>query len=191
MQWWLWRWQYLIPPSWFFFHVDWVIIPALNRNGFSFWKTYLIAIVIGTIELFVQYYFFNWFREEVVLKTLKKKASEDGLIKEGVELVQQIRIQPYGISNHIRNYCFKVYTSATNPENKTVKKIKKGGYGIMFVLGIEPLTGGRLFGVIQCGAIGWRNGLYPLIVGNALRMLGIVKIWGYILSLWDYTLASL
>jgi len=175
----------MLPPSWVIFHVDWVIIPALNRSGFSFWETYFIAITIGTAELCVQYYFFNWFRRKVVLKTLKEKAAQDGLIKEGVEIAKQVRNQPYGISGRIRNYCLKVYASATDPNNKTVKRIKKGGYGFMFLLGIEPLTGGRLFGVIQCGAIGWRSGLYPLMMGNALRMLGIVTIWNFLLSIWD------
>lgn len=185
-----WHWQYLIPPFWVICHVDWVIIPALNRNGFSFWETYFMAVTLSSIELFVQYYFFNWFRKEVVLETLKKKAAQDGLIKESVELVEQIRTQPYGISGRIRNYCSKIYASATDPNNKTAKRIKKSGYGMMFILGIEPLTGGRLLGVIQCGAIGWRSGLYPLIIGNALRMAGIVKIWEYISSLCDYALAS-
>ncbi len=184
-------WQYLIPVVLFACHVDLVIIPALETNGFSFWETYLIAMPLGTVELLVQYYFFNWFRNEIVLKALKKKTSQDGLIKEGIELVQQVRNQPYGISGRIKNYCFKVYASATDPNNKTVKRIKKGGYGFMFLLGIEPLTGGRLFGVIQCGTIGWQKGLYPLIAGNALRMVGIVKVWGFLLSLWNNFFALL
>lgn len=185
------HWQYLIPIALLICQVDLIIIPTLQTNGFSFWETYFIAMPLSTVELLVQYYFFNWFRNEVVLKVLKKKASQDGLIKEGVELVRRVQSQPYGMSGHIRNYCFKVYASATDPNNKTIKRIKNGGYGVMLMLGIEPLTGGRLLGVIQCGAIGWWAGLYPLIIGNALRMLGIVKIWVYILSLWNNVFALL
>ena len=137
---------------------------------------------LGTAELFIQYYFFNWFRKKVVLKALKKKATKEGLVKEAVEIVQEVRQKPYGISTKIRDYCFRVYASATDPKNKTVKKIRRGGHGVMFLLGIEPYTGGRLIGVINCGAIGWKKGLVSLSLGNAIRMTGIVAVWDYILS---------
>ncbi len=177
------RWQYLIPIFLIICQVDLLIIPALRKTGFSFWETYFIAMPIGTIDLFIQYYFFSWFRKEVVLRALKKKAAQEGLVKEGVELVQQVRRQNHGVSTSIRDYCFKVYASATDRSNKTVKKIKRGGHVAMLILGLEPwIYGGRLLGVVNCSAIGWKSGLYSLALGNAIRMAGIVVVWDFILS---------
>ncbi|MEX1064047.1 MAG: hypothetical protein WD898_01825 [Candidatus Paceibacterota bacterium] len=177
------HWQYLIPVLLIIFQIDLIIIPVLRQAGLSFWKIYFIAMPMGTAELFIQYYFFSWFRKEVVLTVLKRKAAQEGLVKEGIELVQQVRQQNYGVSTRIKNYCFKIYASSTDPDNKTVKKIKRGGHGIMLLLGLEPwVYGGRLFGVVNCSAIGWRNGLYSLALGNAVRMTGIVAAWDFILS---------
>jgi len=159
-------------------NVDLVVVPLVLRPmDLSFWAIFWIAMPIANLEIIGWVYFWKWFAWSWLPKTEP--------IKETIELTKNIigLLREYGLFGTIVYKVRQTFKWAVNPEHKA--SFKKWGHVWMLFLGSEPFfSGGRLLGVISCGATRWKVGLVSLCVGNTLHVYLSIKSWDLIFYLW-------
>ncbi|MBI2064348.1 MAG: hypothetical protein HYT66_01395 [Candidatus Yanofskybacteria bacterium] len=160
-------------------NVDLILIPyVLKPRGLSFWTMYWVAMPIANLEIFGWFYFWRWFAWKWLPSTEPVKDTVE-LTKSVIELLNE-----YGLLGTIIYKIRKTFGWATNPGRK--RSLEKWGHFWMLFLGAEPFfAGGRLLGVVSCGATRWKAGLISLCVGNTAHVYISIKTWDLIFYLWD------
>ena len=179
-----WHWQYPVFLLSVGLNVDW-LIPILLRRDLSRWQVFFVASLIGTVEIFIWYQFWKFFRKMVVPELIQKLARNKH-VKEAIELGRNIhwRLKEVGLWDKIIYFLYRKYRWFADDNNPTVRRIKRWGYPAMLMLGVEPFVwGGRVTGVIFCAPISWRRGLYTLAVGNIIRIAYMIGLWSFVFHL--------
>lgn len=173
------NWPFLGAALLFASNIDLILVPlVLNPSGLSFWIKYWIAMPIANLEILGWFYFWRWF----AWKWLPKREK----IEEAVEFVKSVieLLREHGLLKTITIKALWTFRWATNPNRLLF--LKKWGHAWMLFLGAEPFfTGGRLLGVVSCGAARWKAGLISLCIGNAIHVYVSIKSWDLIFYLWD------
>jgi len=180
-----WHKEYLFYLFLLILNVDFVIVPFLQRHGFSGITLFLITVFFSLGELCGWFWFWSWFRRKAVPEIIAYQIARDQRIQEAIKLGKEVKkeLEEKGLLERILEYFFRTFNKATDQNSKTFKKIKAGGHIAMFILGAEPWPGGRTIGVIFCGSTGWRRGLYTLMIGNIFHVAYVIGFWGLIFSL--------
>lgn len=177
-----WHWQYAGAIALYVLNVDWIIMPKLKFWGLSGWLLFVVTSVLAVLELYLGYLFWDWFRR-VSVPELAKHAAQSEMVQEAIEMSKEIQkeLKKVGLweklKTRIINFLFNTYKKATDHNNRFMKWLKRGGNIGMFAFGINPEPGTRTFGAIFCGTTSWRNGLYPLALGNIFRVAYMVGLW--------------
>lgn len=183
-----WHWQYLVPPLILILNVDWVLLPLIKSYGVGGWTLFVGTSILAVTELICWYWFWKWFRKTSLIE-FAHRAKKGEEIQKAIALGREIEfdLKMAGLWDEIKakilNYIFNSYKKATDENNRLMRCIKRGGAGAMIILGVSPEPGTRTFGAIVCGVTGWKNGLYPLAIGNILRVAYMVGLWQVIFSL--------
>lgn len=185
-----WHWQYLVPPALAFLSVDWILMPAIQARGVTGWYLFILTSILAIAELFCWLYWAKWFRS-VALVEFAKKAAKTKEIQEAIALGKEIRNEMKSkeiwtrAKNKVVDYSFGLFQKVTDENNRFVKWLKRGGAITMFLFGINPEPGTRTIGAIFCGTTGWKNGIYPLAVGNVARVAYMVGLWHIIFKFFN------
>lgn len=177
-----WHWQYLVPILLTILNVDLILMPMIKGWGMRGWLLFSVVSVLAVIELFCWFFWARWFRQ-VALVEFAKRAVEKKEVQDAIALGKEIHndLKRAGIWESIKekamDFGFNTFQKATDENSRFVKWLKRiGGFGL-WILGISPEPGTRTFGAICCGATGWKTGIFPLAVGNVMRV-------GYMLGVW-------
>jgi len=183
-----WHWQYGGAIALYVLNVDWIIMPKLKLHSLEGWWLFGVTSVLAVLELYLGYLFWDWFRR-VAVKEFAKRAAQSDMVQEAIEVGVEIKndLQEAALWNKFKNriitFLFNTYRQATDENNRFMKWMKRGGAVGMFLCGINPEPGSRSAGAIFCGTACWKNGLYPLAIGNVLRVAYMVGIWDVIFKL--------
>lgn len=183
-----WHWQYIVPPLLFILNVDWTLMPIIQSWGLKGWSLFIVSSILAVTELICWYRFWEWFRK-VSVPEFASRAKENKKVQETIALGKEIHgdLKKAGLWDKIKTkilgFCFNTYEKATDENNKLMAWIKRGGNVTMIGLGISPEPGTRTFGAVVCGVTGWKNGLYPLAIGNIMRIAYMVGLWHIIFLL--------
>ncbi len=184
-----WHWQYLIPLILTVSNVDWILMPIIRLAGINGWRLFIVISVLEIFELLLWYWFWEWFRKVAVLIEFKQYAKNDKRIQDAIKLGEEIQaeLKKTGIldktKDKVMSFFFNTLCKYTDENNRFIKRVKRGRNIAMLLLGLDPYPGGRTFGIIFCGSAGWKNGLYPLAIGNTLRVAYTIGIFNYIISI--------
>lgn len=180
-----WHWHYAGAVALYALNVDWIIMPKLKFIGLGGWWLFLVTSVLAVLELYLGYLFWDWFRRVAVVE-FAKRAAQSNVVQEAIEVSVEIKKELKKadvwdeVKNKIITYFFTTFKKATDESSRFMKWLKRGGNIGMFICGINPEPGTRTIGAIFCGTAGWKNGLYPLALGNILRVAYMVGIWDII-----------
>ena len=184
----LWHWQYLVPPLILILNVDWVLMPIIKGWGIDSLTLFIGTSILAVTELICCYWFWKWFRKTSLVE-FAHRAKKRKEVQEAIALGKEIEfdLKMAGLLDEIKakilNYIFNSYEKATDENNRLMRWTKRSGTGAMIILGVSPEPGTRTFGAIVCGVTGWKKGLYPLALGNILRVAYMVGLWQVIFSL--------
>jgi len=177
-----WHWQYAGAIALYALNVDWIIMPKLKLLGLAGWWLFTITSILAVLELYLGYLFWNWFRR-IAVQEFARHAAQSEVVQEAIEMGSEIKKDLKKadlwdkIKNRIINYFFTTFKKSTDENSRFMKWLKRGGSIGMFICGINPEPGTRTIGAIFCGTTGWRRGLYPLALGNILRVAYMVGLW--------------
>lgn len=173
------KWPFLGAAVLFIANVDLVLVPlVLKSSDLSFWSMYWIAMPIANLEIFGWFYFWKWFAWKWLPATEPVKETKE-LVKSIIELLRE-----HGLLGTIIYKVRETFKWATSPDQK--RSLEKWGHFLMLFLGFEPFfVGGRLLGVISCGAARWKAGLVSLCIGNAVHVYVSIKTWNLFFYLLD------
>lgn len=183
-----WHWQYGGAIALYILNVDWILMPKLKWLGLNGWLLFAVTSILAVLELYLGYLFWDWFRR-VAVKEFAKRAAQSDMVQEAIEMGAEIKndLTEAGLwdkfKSRVINFLFNAYHQATDENHRFMKWLKRGGGMGMFLFGINPEPGTRTFGAIFCGTTGWKNGLYPLAMGNILRVAYMVGVWDIIFRL--------
>ena len=183
-----WHWQYAGAVALYAFNVDWIIMQTLKLLGLGGWNLFVVTSVLSVLELFCGYLFWEWFRY-IAIQEFASSATQSGVVQEAIGMGKEIRDELKKadlwdkIKGRVINFLFDTYKQAANPDNRFMRWFKRSGNIGMFACGINPEPGTRTIGAIFCGTAGWKKGLYPLAIGNTLRVAYMVGIWDVIFKL--------
>lgn len=182
-----WHWQYLVPPLLIALNVDWILMPLIKGTGANGWLLFEITSVLAVSEIVCWYHFWKWFRK-IAVPEFARRATKNKDVREAIELGKEIKfdLRMAGLWDEIKTkvirYSFKIYEKTTDENNRFMKWIKGSGAIAMIILGVSPEPGTRTFGAMFCGITGLKNGLYPLAIGNILRVAYMLGIWQVVFS---------
>lgn len=177
-----WHWQYLIGILIFILNVDLVLVPLLKfKFGINGWSLFWIILILANMEMYGWYWFWGWWKHGVFSNFFAKRL-QDKRVQEVLELGKDIRhtLTLTGQWQKAKDFFFNVFAWATDDGNRFLKRIKRGGYPVLFFMAVEPLPGGRTVGVVFCGMINWRGGLLALMLGNAVHVGWVVGLVNWI-----------
>lgn len=185
-----WHWQYLIPPLLTILNVDWILMPIIQGRGVTGWLLFAIVSALAVAELFCWLHWAIWFRS-VALVEFAQKAARVAEVQEAIALGKEIRydLKETGMweknKEKVIDYCFATFKKATNENNRFIRWVKRGGGLGLLILGIFPEPGTRTLGAICCGVMGWKKGIYPLAIGNIMRVGYMVGLWHLVFKLFS------
>lgn len=177
-----WHWQYAGVIALYILNVDWIIMPKLKFWGLGGWWLFVVTSILAVLELYFGYLFWDWFRRVAVQSEMVQ-----GAIEVGAEINWELK--KTGFWHKFKDkpiaYFFVTFKKATDENSRFMKWLKRGGNLGMFICGINPEPGTRTIGAIFCGTTGWKNGLYPLALGNIFRVAYMVGLWEAIFKIFD------
>lgn len=162
------------------FSIDWVVAPFLRSLFDSMWLLFVILVPFANAELLGWYCFWRWFYTSF-LPGRKK-------VMETIELAKEIGsdLKHDGYIDRVVDHFEVSFNWAVNPDRWLLKTIKAWGHIGMLFLGLEPfVAGGRLIGVVLCATIGWKSGLYSLMIGNCVHVLFVIGSWNFVFYIWE------
>lgn len=167
---------------------DWIITPLVMKAIDKFWVQFFILAGLLNLELILWYKFWHWFIKFFLTNRKKIRETIDFTREITKELKKELKDKE--IIDRIIDYFEQNFEWAVHPDRWFIKLIKTGskifGHFLMFFLGIEPfIQGGRFTGIIICVSIGFRSGLYSLIIGNCGHILINMGMWNLTFYFWD------
>ncbi len=153
-------------------NVDWVLAPLIRSFVDSMLLLFVILVILANAELLGWFHFWRWFFTSFIPRRHE--------IRETVEFAKEIgtELKQKGYIDRVVDHFESTFRWATNPNQWLFRVIKTGGHFGMVFLGFEPfVAGGRLVGVLFCATTGWKAGIYPLCVGNAIHILVVIGSW--------------
>lgn len=167
-------WQFRVVAIVSILNTDLITFFLIAFGNFSIPLVISITLPLATTELLIQYWFWGWFRKEIVPGFVTEKLAQDKNLREVVELGKEVKNE-LEESGHwdLLQIVLKKFSEATNECNRLVKGIKRFGHLLIFLLGSEPLPFGRSVCFIFCGATRWKSGLVVLMLGNVIHVISV------------------
>ena len=181
-------------------NIDWVIIPSLTHRYFSIFGFKLInlehmipplsaygvlavAESISFLEQMYWYWFWGWLGF-FIIALATDLASKKESIQEGIELGRRIEkeLERKGYIEKVKKYFVRIFHWSNDPDNKFLKRLRRGGYVSVFVLAISPEPMARTVATIFCRSLGSKLGLAILLVGDFFKNCYMVGGWSLIIS---------
>ena len=155
-----------------FFNPDLTLIPLLKIKNFSLGQMIIIVGVVGFLELLLGYIAWGGFSQMLV-----------GHFEQDINFARKIagELKADGYVDRFRVYFARKHSRFMDPQSRIRRWLRRGGYSLFFLLGINPLPGTRLPADIICGSLHWSKGFVALAIGNFIKTAGYV--WGWDLSL--------
>lgn len=178
-----WHWQYAVGFLLALGYVD-ACIPFLKLLEITWLAIFFITWPIAVLELCLWWWFWRWFEKVAfpeIRDAAKNKITSDGAAQEGIDLWHDIK-------NHLEELWFmfkelvishflKIYTTATDQENKTVKRVKRWGHFFVLILGAAPVPTTRTIIAVVCSITKWRSGFTVLLIGDILHVASVIVGW--------------
>jgi hypothetical protein len=158
-------------------NIDFILTPALIKLEIPIFLLLSLLYVVSTLELRYWFWFWTWAWDLFfpVLIHIRKVSEDIALVKEfGTELKEK------GYLARAKILLFKIINGALDEKNIIVKFIKWGGAFSLILIGASPESGSRIIGIIFCKMFRWKNGFYPLALGNLIHVTYIVLGWKYL-----------
>lgn len=178
-----WHWQYLAGFLLLVANVD-VCIPFLKLLKISWLTIFFITWPIAILELSMWWVFWRWFEGVAfpeIKAAAKNKITSDEAMRNGVDLWHELRNHLeevwYMLKELIINHFLKIYTTAADKENQTVKRIKRWGHFFILLLGAAPIPTTRTLIAVICSITKWRSGFAALLIGDILHIAGVIVGW--------------
>ena len=174
---WLELWPLLGLPIVWIVPVDITVIPYVLAR-FSFWPTVFIIWSISVPELVYIYWLIG--KMELLVKRAAVEKLREDAVQQDVEFAKKVvgRLKGQGYFKIIRNYALDKYGGTIkNFQELLFPLMRKGGYALIFIIGVIPEVGFRIAGATFCQLINWRTGFIVLVAGSLVNKLLMVKFW--------------
>jgi len=206
---WYHYWPFLVAVFIGIFNVDGVVIPSLNLRwlsilGFkivnlsyfipelSIFQIFVLTVAVSVPGNVFWYWFWGWLGKLIFELVKKQKKIGEGieLIEEGIELRKEIEpviqsvLKKKGFIDRIKKYFAETYNWSIDPNNKYVKRLKRGGYVTLFFMSASPEPGGRVAATILSRTFDSKKGLVSLLLGDTFKNFYMVfGFWNLVLRL--------
>jgi hypothetical protein len=202
-------WPFLVAVFIGTLNIDAVLIPSLNLRwlsilGFKIVDLSNIIPELSLLQIFIcviavsipgnifWYWFWGWLGKFIFELIKKQKDIKEGieLVEEGIELGKEVEpeIQPVlnkrGFVDWAKEYLTEKIKWATDQDNKYLKRLKRGGYAVLFLMSASPEPGGRVVATIFSRSFDSKKGLLSLILGDTVKNFYMVfGFWNLVLKL--------
>ncbi len=207
----MWRnyWPFLVAVIIGTLNIDAVVIPSLNIRwlsilGFkivnlsniipelSLFRIFIITVLVSVPGNIFWFWFWGWLGKLILELIKKQKDVQEGikLVEEGIELGKEIEpeiqqvLNRRGFIDWAKEYLTEKIKWATDEDNKYLKRLKKGGYVVLFLMSASPEPGGRVVATIFSRTFDSKKGLISLIFGDTFKNFYMVfGFWNFVLRL--------
>lgn len=184
------------------FNVDGVIIPSfqlrwLSILGFkildlshiipelSLWQIFVCVVAISVPGNIFWYWFWGWLGSFVFQLVKKQKTVQEGIeLGREIESVIEPVLKKQGFIDKATKFITEKFKWATDENNKYLRRLKRGGCVMLFLMSASPEPGGRVVATIFSRSFDSKKGLISLLLGDTFKNFYMVfGFWNMALKL--------
>ena len=159
-----------------YLNIDWVVTPYLIKRGVPLSELLPVEYILSTLELIFWFWFWSWVWNLFIKALIHTRIGQEDILlaKNFWETLKE-----KGVFACAKDFLFKMIDGALDEKNLIIRFIKWGGVFSLILIGASPESGSRVIGIIFCKMFRWKNGFYPLVLGNLIHITYIVLGWKY------------